>query len=391
VAEAVGHAVIATSLDGVVFLWNRAAEELYGWSAAEAVGRPIYDLTVPERMQESALDIMAELQAGRPWSGAFTVRRKDSSTFSALVTDSGLHDDEGRLVGIVGVSINLSDALRPFLLRSHEAAVVTDEAGVVRFAAPAITALTGWREGELAETSWWDYLHSDDRPAVQLAHAASMLTHELLPPVEHRVRCADGSWLWVDTSATNLVNEPTVRGVVLTLRDVTERRLWMEQLTQRAMHDELTGLANRAAFMEQLHSHVVSRKHAGALLYIDVNDFKSINDTFGHAAGDLVLRAVAKQLRSVMRPEDICSRLGGDEFAVLAKSVTGSAQAVALVRRIAAAVSRSVTVERATIRPKASIGIALLADTNDPDRAIHLADVDMYRRKPTKTASHHRP
>ena len=85
-----------------------------------------------------------------------------------------------------------------------------------------------------------------------------------------------------------------------------------------------------------------------------------------------------------MRPEDICGRLGGDEFAVLAKSVTGSAQAVALVRRIATAVAQPVALASDTIRPKASIGFALLTDTNDPDQAMHLADADMYRRKPIK-------
>ena len=148
--------------------------------------------------------------------------------------------------------------------------------------------------------------------------------------------------------------------------------------------DTLTGLANRASFTEQLHSHVVSRRHAGALLYIDVNDFKAINDTFGHTAGDLVLGSIADRLQASVRPEDICGRLGGDEFAVLAKSVTGSAQAVALVRRIATAVAQPVALASDTIRPKASIGFALLTDTNDPDQAMHLADADMYRRKPIK-------
>jgi diguanylate cyclase (GGDEF)-like protein len=176
-----------------------------------------------------------------------------------------------------------------------------------------------------------------------------------------------------------------VRGVVLTLRDVSERRLWMEQLTQRALHDELTGLANRATFMEHLTSHVASREHAGALLYIDVNDFKAINDTHGHTAGDLVLRTIAGEIVSSVRPEDICGRLGGDEFAVLAKSVTGAAQAAALVDRVAAAVSHPVEVDSTvTVRPNASIGVALLADTRDADLAIHVADADMYRRKPPR-------
>jgi diguanylate cyclase (GGDEF)-like protein/PAS domain S-box-containing protein len=381
VVETVGHAVIATDLDGVVFLWNRAAEELYGWSAGEAVGRVIYDLTVPDHGHKSAIEIMAELADGRPWSGAFTVRRKDSSTFSAWVTSTVLRDDAGRPAGMVGVSINLGEALRPFLLRSHEAAVVTDADGVVRLGTPAITALTGWREDELADREWWDYVHPDDRELVRAVHAAAALTRELLPPLEHRVHCADGSWTWVDTSVTNLMAEPMVRGIVLVLRDVSERRTWMEQLTQRALHDTLTGLANRTSFNDHLRTHLVSRNHGGTLLYIDINDFKAINDSLGHAAGDVVLRAVADRLTSSVRPEDICARLGGDEFAVLANNATGTEQAVALTRRIAAAIAQPLAVDGTTVYPTASIGTALLTGIDDPDRALGAADADMYRRK----------
>src|SRR3954469_779852 len=172
IPESLGHAVIATDMDGTIFLWNEAAEELYGWRHAEAVGRSIEELVIPTRMRERASEIMTHLQAGRPWSGVFMVRRKDNSTFPALVTDSGLRDERGRLVGLAGVSIDLDQVLRPLLQRSHEAAIGTDLEGLVLFAGPRVTSLTGWRAEEMADSSWWDFVHPDDRERVCGAHAA---------------------------------------------------------------------------------------------------------------------------------------------------------------------------------------------------------------------------
>lgn len=382
-----GHAVIATDLDGTIFMWNEAAEQLYGWTAAEAIGRPIEDLVIPNRMRERASEIMAQLQAGRPWSGVFMVHRKDNSTFPALVTDSALRDARGHLVGLAGVSIDLDTVLRPLLQRSHEAAIGTDLEGLVLFAGPRVTSLTGWRAEELADSSWWEFVHPDDRERVTAAHAAVAGGHELLPLVEHRVRCADGTWLWVDMAVTNLLDEPLMHGLLLTLYDARERRAWTEEVTHRALHDPLTGLANRAAFWEYVTSHIATRQHEGALFYLDLDGFKSTNDQFGHAAGDAVLRTVADRLRATVRPEDICCRLGGDEFAVLAKTVASAEQAVTLVRRLNHAVSQPVRVGDTTIQPQASIGLALLAASGDPEQAMHSADADMYRRKERQRAA----
>src|SRR5664279_5712108 len=127
---AIGQAVITTDLDGVVLYWNPAAQDLYGWTPQEAIGRNIASLTVPEVAQQVAADIMVALREGVPWSGGFPVRRKDGSRFPALVTDSGIYRD-GTLIGIVGVSTNLGTALRPLLERSTDAALILRSDAVV--------------------------------------------------------------------------------------------------------------------------------------------------------------------------------------------------------------------------------------------------------------------
>src|SRR5918997_5462754 len=107
--DAVGQAIIATDLQGRIIYWNRAAEELYGWSKEEVMGRPIVEVTPSEGMLDQAEEIMSELRAGRSWSGEFVVQRKDGSTFPAMVTDTPVHDERGSLVGIIGVSTDISE------------------------------------------------------------------------------------------------------------------------------------------------------------------------------------------------------------------------------------------------------------------------------------------
>jgi PAS domain S-box-containing protein len=228
---AIGQAVITTDVQGVVVYWNRAAQDLYGWTPDEAIGRNIALLTVPEMAQEVAADIMAALRDGIPWSGGFPVRRKDGRRFPALVTDAGICRD-GTLVGIIGVSTNLGTALRPLLERSTDAALVMRSDAVVTYASPAVRQLFGWREEEIIGQSIVPLLHPDDR------HALGRFVQKILaepgahPPLELRVRRDDG-WAWAEAALTNLLDDPVVRGVVCNLR-LSPRRTAHEEAENRA-------------------------------------------------------------------------------------------------------------------------------------------------------------
>lgn len=227
-----GEAVIATDLPGVVVYWNAAAERLYGWSTAEAVGRNIATLTVPQVSQALGAEIMQLLRSGRPWSGSFTVRRKDGSTFPALVTDSGVYDDARQLVGIVGVSTDLGQALRPLLARSADAALLLTGDAKIAFASPAATRWFGWTDRTVLGAPLWELIHRQDRPVALEHHRRAVATNEPVPPVECRVRRADGSWCWVDLQLTNSLDDPAVRGLVCNLRDITQRRHERDQLVR---------------------------------------------------------------------------------------------------------------------------------------------------------------
>jgi PAS domain S-box-containing protein len=169
---------------------------------------------------------MRTLREGRPWSGSFSVVRKDGSTFSALVTDVGVRTDDGRLAGIVGVSTDLGHALRPLLARSSDAVLVTSVSGTVSYASPAFTRLFDWPEERVLGMRLWDLVHPDDRPVVirERRHDS--------PALECRLRCSDDSWRWVEMVVSDLLDDPAVRGRICNIRDVTERRSAQERLAE---------------------------------------------------------------------------------------------------------------------------------------------------------------
>lgn len=215
ILASVGQALVVTDLDGVVVYWNRAAQDAYGWTAEEAVGRNVRDLTVPDDQTAVAEDIMTALRAGVPWSGGFPVRRKNGTAFPALVTESGLYRD-GKLVGVVGVSTNLGRALHPLLERSTDAALVLRSDAVVAYASPALRQLFGW-EDSIVGTSVVPLLHPDERAALAQFMEEVVAHPGAHPPLELRLLTEQG-WVWAEAALTNLLDDPDVRGVVCNLR-----------------------------------------------------------------------------------------------------------------------------------------------------------------------------
>jgi diguanylate cyclase (GGDEF)-like protein/PAS domain S-box-containing protein len=224
-------------------------------------------------------------------------------------------------------------------------------------------------------------LHPDDRDRVLAAHARTHRTHEPLS-VEYRLRASDGRWVWIRDEGVIVTDEEGqplhLQGYLL---DISTERQAEEQLRRQALYDPLTGLANRAQFTERLDHAVATRKRSGrqtALLFVDLNNFKSINDRFGHHAGDAALQALAEQLESVIRTGDTAARLGGDEFGVILQSVNDPGEASSVAHRLHKALAEPLEIEGRQLRVEASIGIAL---GDDPRVLLKEADAAMYRAK----------
>jgi diguanylate cyclase (GGDEF)-like protein len=200
-----------------------------------------------------------------------------------------------------------------------------------------------------------------------------------------RMRHMDGSWRHVEVVWRNLIDEPGIDGIVLNVRDVTDRKELQEQLTYRAFHDVLTELPNRSLLVDRL-THALARcartGRDAAVLFIDLDNFKVVNDTLGHRVGDQLLIAVAQRLRASIRPGDTVARLGGDEFIVLLEDVADASDAAEIAERCLEQLGPELLLDTQEVFVQASIGIALGgAQPSLPDDLLRQADVAMYAAK----------
>lgn len=251
---ALGQAVIATTLDGTVEFWSHTAEQLYGWTAEEALGKNIRDLCVPELALEIAEDIMESVVNGASWTGGFPVRCKDGSMFPALVTDSGIYR-EGRLVGLVGVSTNIGSMAKPFLERSTDAALMLRSDAVITYASSAVRQLFGWDDDALLGESIVPLIHPEDRQLLASLLDETVSVPGAHAPVELRVLKPADEYAWAEVALTNLLDDPVVRGVVCNLR-LSARREALEIAEERAQQLQ-TALDSRVV-IEQAKGYLIA-------------------------------------------------------------------------------------------------------------------------------------
>jgi diguanylate cyclase (GGDEF)-like protein len=199
---------------------------------------------------------------------------------------------------------------------------------------------------------------------------------------EFRVARQDGSWCWVESLATNRLADPWVNGIVCNVRDVSDRKASEEALRHQATHDALTGLPNRVALTNALDAASKHRGSPGALLLVDLDGFKDINDGLGHDVGDRVLQEMARRLHARTRSSDVVARLGGDEFALWLTGVERRDQATAVAESILGALREPVDIDGTLLYLAASIGVAHRPEHGEDGTALlQAADVAMYRAK----------
>ena len=253
----------------------------------------------------------------------------------------------------------------------------------VRWQAASVRRLLGLAPGSLDGSPIVSLVHPDDR-ALFDQFLRARLDDNSPGTLRSRLRHGDGRWCYVETVAENRFADPAVEGLVLNLRDVSERKEFEEQLRHQAFHDSLTGLANRALFEDRLRHALARTIRTGrtlAVLFLDVDDFKTINDSLGHRTGDILLNAAASRIDSMVRPGDTAARLGGDEFAVLVESVDSHEEAHRIARRILQALTAPVTIDQHDLTLTASIGIAFGHELVQAGDLLRNADMAMYAAK----------
>jgi diguanylate cyclase (GGDEF)-like protein/PAS domain S-box-containing protein len=275
------------------------------------------------------------------------------------------------------------ERFRSLVQNSSDVISIVDADGGVRYHSESVRRVLGYDPGELVDGDPLSLVHPDDRERVARFVAEAALRPGVTAAETWRIRHRDGAWLHSETVAANLLEDPNVRGLVLNTRDVSDRKELEAQLVHQAFHDGLTGLANRTLFAERV-EHALGRSGKGelAVLFIDLDDFKHVNDSLGHAAGDQLLVAAARRLQGCLRPADTAARLGGDEFAVLLERVTDAEAAAAVAGRVLDTLHQPFGLNGRTIPIKASLGVATgRPGTDEAEELLRNADVAMYAAK----------
>jgi diguanylate cyclase (GGDEF)-like protein/PAS domain S-box-containing protein len=271
--------------------------------------------------------------------------------------------------------------LRALIEHSTDVVSVIGADLVVQWQAASVERVLGYEAEGMIGQPLTALVHPDDVSLVERFLSSSVGrrgSHALTARFAH----AAGGWRTVETVVADRVEDPAVGGLVLSMRDVTERKALEDELRHQAFHDSLTGLANRALFEDRL-SHAVAiadrRQRSFAVVFLDLDDFKTINDSLGHARGDELLRATATRILAVLRASDTAARLGGDEFAVLIEA--GEDEAPVAARRLLDALAAPFLIDGRELRMTASVGLALSGAGAGVEELLRNADMAMYAAK----------
>jgi len=387
--------MIEHDFDGMILDGNPALEQLTGRPLAELIGRSWFDLVHPDD-QPAVRARVATRAAGTQGPGPgleLRLPRPDGS-------ERHVKAKGALLAGRAGlgwrVLLHLSDVttehahrqaleqahsrFSALLLHGTDIISVLDGDLVLRYVSPAYASVLGGSAmGDVGGPAL-ARAHPDDLGPVEAALRSLADGHQEICTFLVRMESESGQWRVLEVTATNRLDDPAISGLVCNGRDVTERVEATERLEHQALHDNLTGLANRALLAERLDGLRQPPAAGSALFFLDLDRFKTVNDRFGHAAGDQLLMEVAERLRNVVRPTDTVARLGGDEFVVLACDVPDEATAVCIAERTCAAVSAPLVIQGHQLVIGCSIGIAFAGDES-PEVLLAQADLALYRAK----------
>jgi diguanylate cyclase (GGDEF)-like protein/PAS domain S-box-containing protein len=271
---------------------------------------------------------------------------------------------------------------RALVQQASDITIVIDVDGCLSYVSPATSRVLGRPPEDFRGHRARTFVHPEDRRTMDDMTRTLLRAPNTPVTSDLRIRHRDGSWRWIEVIGTNLLDDPNVEGIIGNLRDVTEARHFGQRLRHEATHDPLTGLANRALFDERTRVDPGSGRTADeqvAILTIDLDNFKAINDTRGHAVGDGLLKLVSQRLLGCVRPDDTVARVGGDEFVILLPAAT-QATGKGLADRILRVLSEPFLVDGNRLRVRASIGIAAGAREN-ADTLLRASDASMYAAK----------
>ena len=363
--------------------WNPQAEAIFGMKARDVLGRPMPGDVMPATAgAQRRVEALGRRANGEQFPIEITIDPVGSGaeqTFTAFIRDISerrrAQDELERR----------EQRFRAIVEKSWSGVVLLDQSLAFSYAGASTDRLLGYSERDLLGASILGFVHPRERPIARQLFADLLEAPNREFQGELRFLHKSGTWVWLEGFAQNLLHDPSVGAIVVNYRDITQRKATEKQLEYQAYYDALTGLPNRLLFRDRVVTAIAQaqrNRRALAVMYLDLDHFKLVNDGLGHSVGDKLLGQVAERLATSVRASDPISRLGGDEFTLLFNDV-GSSDAVAgVARKILHSLARPFKVDGHELFITASIGISLFPNDGDDDEILlKSADSAMYRAK----------
>jgi len=395
--EVMPNPIFYKSLEGAYLGFNRAWEQFYGLERDQWVGKTYSDVfgDEPDVAFESE---DADVLAGRSVAREVRIRNGKGEQRDIVKHISRFTSPDGRAAGLIGVMTDITDfkkveqaleategRFQALTESAMDIVTVLDQNAIVIYQSPSVKRLLGYESADMVGRCQYDLVHRDDVGRMRVAFEELVSGAKTTRPIEFRVLAVDGTWRSMESIGTNCLDVAAVNGVVVNTRDVSERRVIQEHIQHLAFHDALTGLPNRSLMQDRI-SQAVTRaersNHQFAVMFIDIDNFKNINDTLGHDAGDELLCEVARRLSHAVRARDTIARQGGDEFIALLDQLEGQKGATRVAQKVLDALRLAFVVNGADQHVSGSIGVAVFPDDGrDAATLLKNADTAMFHSK----------